>query len=163
MHTVSGSRSSPFGGCWGFRSPLVGVFSHGLRPRPHDPEDREPGRFQHGGQHEAASRVERHFRDRNLMPRLADSGRRADPMQGWRSQLHPRVSSLALTPFCFAFSSCGVSASRSRSRSVCADVAVHWIPLATIVQRVRELVCWDGADLRWRAQLPESAAKRAGE
>ena len=29
--------------------------------------------------------------------------------------------------------------------------------------RVREPVCWDGADLRWRAQLPESAAKRAGE
>ena len=25
-----------------------------------------------------------------------------------------------------------------RSRSVCADVAVPWIPLATIVQRVRE-------------------------
>ena len=43
-------------------------------------------------------------------------------MQGWRSQLPPRVSSL--TPLCFAFSSSGVSASLSRSRSVCADVAV---------------------------------------
>ena len=52
---------------------------------------------------------------------------------------------------------------RPRSRSVCADVAVPWILLATIMQRVREPVCWDGADLRWRAQVPESAAKRAGE
>ena len=46
-----------------------------------------------------------------------------------------------------------ISACRSPSRSVCADVAVPWIPLATIVQRVREPVCWDGVDLRWRAQL----------
>ena len=87
------------------------------------------------------------------MPRLAEH----------EMALLPRVSSPALTPLCFAFSSSGVSASLSRSRSVCADVAVPWIPLATIVQRVREPVCWDGVDLRSRAQLPESAAKQAGE
>ena len=84
-------------------------------------------------------------------------------MQGWRSQLPLRVSSPALIPRCFTFSSSGVSASLSRFRSVCADVAVPWIPLATIVQRVRGPVCWDGADLRSRVQLPECAAKQAGE
>ena len=71
-------------------------------------------------------------------------------MQGWRSQLPQRISSPALTPLCFAFSSSGVSSSLSRSRSVCADVVVPWILVATIVQRVRER--WDGADL----QLPAS-------
>ena len=45
----------------------------------------------------------------------------------------------------------------------CADVAVLWIPVATFVQRVRGPVCWDGADLRSRVQLPECAAKQAGE
>ena len=54
------------------KSPRGRLSRMGLRPRPHDPEDREPGGFQHGWQHEAASRVERHFRDRNLMPRLAE-------------------------------------------------------------------------------------------
>ena len=59
-------------GVEGFEVPSWEALSHGLRPRPHDLEDREPGGFHHGWQHEAASRVERHFRDRNLMSRLAE-------------------------------------------------------------------------------------------
>ena len=59
-------------GVEGFEVPSWEALSHGLGPLPRDPEDREPGGFQHGWQHEAASRVERHFRDRNLMPRLAE-------------------------------------------------------------------------------------------
>ena len=55
-----------------FEVPSWEALSHGVRSPLHDPEDREPGGFQHGWQHEAASRVEGHFRDRNLMPRLAE-------------------------------------------------------------------------------------------
>ena len=101
------------------------------RPRPRDPEDRDLKDFNTVGN----SRVERHFRDPVAERTICRDG---------------GVSSLI--PFCFVFTSSGVSA--SRSRSFCAHA---------IVQRVRELVCWDGADLRSRAQVPESAAKQAGE
>ena len=77
MDDVESTRSAAvaahhLSGVEGFEVPSWEALSHGLRPRPHDPEDREPGGFQHGWQHEAASRVERHFRDRNLMTRLAE-------------------------------------------------------------------------------------------
>ena len=50
-------------GVEGFEVPSWDALS---RPRPHDPEDREPGGSRHGW------RVERHFSDRNLIPRLAE-------------------------------------------------------------------------------------------
>ena len=63
-------------GVEGFQVPSWEALSHGLRPRPH-------------GQ----------------SMKWRCSGRRVDHMQGWRSQLPPRVSSPALIPHCFAFSS----------------------------------------------------------
>ena len=56
----------------GFETPSWEAFADGLRPPSHDPEDIEPGGVRHGWQHEAASRVERHHRDRVFMPTLAD-------------------------------------------------------------------------------------------
>ena len=50
----------------------MGSACNGFRPPSHDPEDTEPGGVRHGWQHEAASRVERHHRDRVFMPTLAD-------------------------------------------------------------------------------------------
>ena len=105
------------------------ALSHGLRPRPHDPEDREPGGFQHGWQHEAASRVECHFRDRNLMPRMAEHEMallrsQSGPYAGMALSVTPASFFTRIDSTLFPFSSSGVSASRSRSRSVCADVAV---------------------------------------
>ena len=58
---------------------------------------REPGGFQHGWQHEAASRIERHFRDRNLMPRLAEH-----EMALLRSQSGPNAGmALSVAPASF--------------------------------------------------------------
>ena len=44
------------------------ALSDGLRP--HEPEDHEPGDVKHGWQHEAASRVERQFLEREMMVRV---------------------------------------------------------------------------------------------
>ena len=82
-------------------------------------------------------------------------------MQGWRSELNRRVSSPALTPLCLAFSSSDVSASRVSVR-LC-KFGRPWIPLVTIVQRVREQVCWDGADLRSSAAARVCRSGRASD
>ena len=55
-------------GVEGFEPPSWEALLDGARPPPHDPEDHEPGGTRGGWQHEAASRVERNFRDRRLMP-----------------------------------------------------------------------------------------------
>ena len=54
-------------GVEGFEVPWEAL-SDGLRR--HEPEDHEPGDVKHGWQHEAASRVERQFFERDLMVRL---------------------------------------------------------------------------------------------
>ena len=53
-------------GVEGFEPPCWEAFLEGARPPPRDPPDHEPGGTR-GWQHEAASRVERNFRDRKLM------------------------------------------------------------------------------------------------
>ena len=67
----------------------------GARPPPPPLDD--PGGWRTGWQHEAASRVERHFRDTSLMPRLNDTEKGL-----LRSQSGP-LSGAALTtaPTCF--------------------------------------------------------------
>ena len=45
---------------------------HGARPSPRDPDEFEPSSQRFGWQHEAASRVEHHHRDRVLFPLLSD-------------------------------------------------------------------------------------------
>ena len=55
-------------GVEGFKPPSWEALLDGARPPPHDPEDHEPGGTRGGWQHEAASQVERNFRDRRLMP-----------------------------------------------------------------------------------------------
>ena len=170
MDDVESTRSAAvaayhLSGVEGFEVPSWEALSHGLRPPSHVPEDREPGGFQHGWQHEAVSRVERHFRDRILMTRLAEH-----EMALLRSQSGPYAGmALSVAPASFLtriapalFRVLLLRRLHYLSRSACAHVAVPWIPLATIAQRVRELVCWEGAGLRWRAQRPESAARQAG-
>ena len=55
----------------GFEPPSWISLANGARPHMRQPEDSEPGGVRQGWQHEAASRVERLFRDAMLMPRLA--------------------------------------------------------------------------------------------
>ena len=55
-------------GVMGFEPPSWPALAAGARPPPPPLDD--PGGWRTGWQHEAASRVERHFRDTNLMPRL---------------------------------------------------------------------------------------------
>ena len=59
-------------GVEGFEVPSWEALADGLRPPSREPEDTEPGGFRHGWQHEAASRVEKHHRDRTVMPTWAD-------------------------------------------------------------------------------------------
>ena len=60
-------------GVEGFEPPSWEALLEGARPPPRDPEDHEPGGTRGGWQHEAASRVERNFRDRRLMPVMSRS------------------------------------------------------------------------------------------
>ena len=67
-----------------------------MRAHPHLHLD-DPGGWRTGWQHEAASRVERHFRDTSLMPRLNDTEKtllrsQSDPMSG---------AALSTAPTCF--------------------------------------------------------------
>ena len=76
QHDVEGPESTrsaaiaahQLAGVEGFEVPSWEALSDGLRP--HEPEDHEPGDVKHGWQHEAASRVERQFLERDLMVRL---------------------------------------------------------------------------------------------
>ena len=55
----------------GFEPPSCRALADGARPEPQEPDEFEPGISRQGWQHEAASRVERHFRDRLLFSRMA--------------------------------------------------------------------------------------------
>ena len=59
-------------GVGGFEPPSWISLVNGARPHMRQPEEYEPGGVRQGWQHEAASRVERVFRDAVLMLRLAD-------------------------------------------------------------------------------------------
>ena len=58
-------------GVQGFEPPSWEALADGVRPPFHDMDDGEPSVERHGWQHEAASRLEREFRERHLMPHLA--------------------------------------------------------------------------------------------
>ena len=58
----------------GFEPPLWRALADGVRPDSREPEDYEPGVSRQGWQHEAASRVERQFRDGVLFERSSRSG-----------------------------------------------------------------------------------------
>ena len=57
-------------GTMGFEPPSWRALADGARPEPQEPDEFEPGISRQGWQHEAASRVERHFRDRVLFSRM---------------------------------------------------------------------------------------------
>ena len=63
---------------------------------------------------------------------------------------------------CSACSSFAVFASHSLSLCVSADVAVHWISLATIVQHAREQGCWEGEASPLRVPLLECVERQEG-
>ena len=56
----------------GFEVPSWEALSLGERPAPREPDEFEPGGERHGWQHEAASRVERQYRE-GLLPRITES------------------------------------------------------------------------------------------
>ena len=58
-------------GISGFEVPRWAVLQEGLRPPPREPEHHEPGGTRAGWQHEAASRVERQFRTKVLLPHMS--------------------------------------------------------------------------------------------
>ena len=125
-------------GVEGFEPPSWEALLEGARPPPRDPEDHEPGGTRGGWQHEAASRVERNFRDRRLMPVMSRSDK-----------------------LCCAHKSVRLRASLSLSVHVCVDVAVCLIVLAIIAPRVPEHGCWEDGVTLLRALQPEFAAKLA--
>ena len=82
-------------GVMGFEPPSWSALVAGARPPPPPLDD--PGGWRTGWQHEAASRVERHFRDTSLMPRLNDTEKallrsQSGPMSG---------AALSTAPTCF--------------------------------------------------------------
>ena len=78
-------------GVMGFEPPSWPALVAGARPPPPPLDD--PGGWRTGWQHEAASRVERHFRDTSLMPRLKALLRsQSGPMSG---------AALSTAPTCF--------------------------------------------------------------
>ena len=89
-------------GVQGFEPPSWEALADGVRPPFHDMDDGEPGVERHGWQHEAASRLEREFRERHLMPiwpltRELWCGPRAGHLQEWLSlQLRPVTCSAFL-------------------------------------------------------------------
>ena len=62
-------------GTMGFEPPSWRALADGVRPDSREPEDYEPGVSRQGWQHEAASRVERQFRDGVLFERLVPRDR----------------------------------------------------------------------------------------
>ena len=58
-------------GTMGIEPPSWRALADGARPEPQEPDEFVPGISRQGWQHEAASRVERHFRDRVLFSRMA--------------------------------------------------------------------------------------------
>ena len=59
----------------GLEPPSWAALVEGALPPPREPEDFEPGTQRRGWQHEASSRVERHFRESQLFPVLTQSER----------------------------------------------------------------------------------------
>ena len=59
-------------GVMGFEPPSWAALATGARPEAREPEEYEPGSVRAGWQHEAASRVERHFRDHQVFPQMED-------------------------------------------------------------------------------------------
>ena len=71
FHSLARVTRDP-AGLAGFELPSWDALLHGARPSPRDPDEFEPSSQRFGWQHEAASRVEHHHRDRVLFPLLSD-------------------------------------------------------------------------------------------
>ena len=105
----------------------------------------------YSSQHEGVSRVDRHFRESSLMPRLDDTAKvlfrsQSGPMFGaglLRQRIHTRIES-HFFPF---------RRLRMPFTTLCSlvVVAAPWILLATIEQRVHGRVCLHRVASRWRS------------
>ena len=122
-------------GLWSEWTALVG----GLRPEPREPELHEPGCWRAGWQHEAASRVERHFRAEHILPHLTPTR---------RAMLRSQSGPVAGIPF-----SCPNAA---------VGVAVSLTPLATTVQLALGQEFWAGEGSLWRVGQQGCAGKLVG-
>ena len=149
-------------GVEGFEVPSWESLSEGARPEFRKPEDHEPGGVDMVGSMKQRPGWNVTIGKHNLMVRLAphEKGSCTFPKWARRFRWLLRTSGPASTLPCSVCSSCDVSVSRPLSFHACADVAVHWIPLATIARRVPELACWAGEALLLRAQLRGYAGKR---
>ena len=67
---AAASAMWPLTGTMGFEPPSWRALAEGARPENVEPEDLDPGSVRRGWQHEAASRVDRHFREHVLFDRL---------------------------------------------------------------------------------------------
>ena len=145
-----------------FEVPTWEALSDGLRP--HEPEDHEPGDVKHGWQHEAASRVERQFLERNLMVRLTAPEQalmrsQSGPYAGMALSVAPANFLTHIDPALFRV----LLLRRLRlplplSSRLC-RCGRPWILLATTAQPVREQGCWVDGDSRSRVQQPEFAGR----
>ena len=116
------------------------------------PEDLEPGSVRRGWQHEAASRVDRHFREHVSFDRLPPRDRAQVRSQRWfgvNCSLHVVSHEDSRSPL----SRDSVATSPSPSSSHLAHVPV-WPS-----NRLVGLGFWDGGDMRWRVRQHACAAK----
>ena len=161
---VASRAAGELRGVSGFDPPSWQDLANGARPPYHDLDDQEPGVVHHGWQHEAASRVERDFRERRLMPRLADHERallrsQNGPFAGLAFCAAPASFSPELIRICFGCFVCVVYVSPCPSLFAHVDVAVFLTLLATIGRRVPELGYWADEGSQWKA-LPLASAEK---
>ena len=140
------SQKSPWG--HGIRTTIVGCCGDRRQTRATRTRRSRAGGVRAGWQHEAASRVERHFRDVQVFPQMVDARKalirsQADLVQDCLSRVaqpSPWRRSVLSSSGCCSF---GAFACLSLLPRVLAGVAVHLILVATTVLRAE---C-DGEDL----------------
>ena len=135
----------------GVRTSILGRSGEGTRPPP-PPLDEDPRGWRTRWQHEAACRVERQYREVNVLPRVV-------PWQGLPSQRCRSVSTRALSRICFVCCCFAVFACRSFLLHTHADVAATWTPLATIGLRVLGRACWRDEGSQWSWPQPSCVGK----
>ena len=133
------------------------ALSHGARPPQREPDVHDPGITRRGWQHEAASRVEQHHREVDILPRLT-----ADEKAMLRSQsgLEAGVVLVAV-PFCGVFRFAPHLFRVLLLRPLRLPLPPVSRTCRCIVQRAAELECWASEGSPSRVPEPGFAAKVA--